>query len=119
MPTGSIDKDKTEENELYAKYAVIDFEVEKDKCIYGQADVAGISWNGIFIRTELKIEQGSILRLEVNCEDRLSQRIILFCVVERVKQKDRTFEAVLSYIALKQKDMQNLAGIIVVDNDMK
>ncbi len=81
---------------------------------YEEGTIRNISKGGLCIQVLRKITEGNVVRIEIPGIDKESGRTIkAFCEVQWcVKSGDSNFEAGLSFIALKEEDVDYLNAIV-------
>ncbi len=96
------------------KYKILSSDLDKINFGYEKGKIKNISKGGICILIPHKIEEGIVLRVEINVTNSDNRIIKAFCEVEwcNLENSAGLYEIGLSFIALKEEDQKFLEQFI-------
>jgi c-di-GMP-binding flagellar brake protein YcgR len=114
MVTSFIEKrvDKRADVEETAKYKILGENESSQNFEYAEATTKNISRGGVCMVVPHKINEGNVIRVEIPVEKN-ERPIKAFCEVQWCRPEDNgKFEVGLSFIALKEEDVEHLNNFV-------
>lgn len=103
--------DKRIDKQLDVEYKVLGEEIDILGFCYKKAKTKNISLKGLCLFMGMKLQEGSVLRLDVATED-ANKSINTFCEVEWCRPDVNGYEAGLSFISLNKNDITYLQSLL-------
>lgn len=105
----------------FAKFKILSDNEQTVSHGFEEGATRNISKSGLCIQVPRKLEDGSVIRIEIPSFDEVDRSIKAFCEVQWcVKNTNNdNFEAGLSFIALKEEDVEYLHKLVEKQNKVK
>jgi len=97
--------------ELDTEFKILGDDTDLMELRYRKAKTKNISFGGLCMATKLRVESGSVVRIDLPLEDRL-KAINTFCEVEWCRPESGSYLAGLSFIGLGDEETEHLKQYI-------